>query len=147
MITITRRLEWDALHRIPGHEGRCQAFHGHRYVAELTCKADTLDKCGRIIDFAQVKALVGGFIDEHWDHTALLWEGDSSPAAKAIAEFNAACGRPVYVMSAPPTAENLAQELGAVAQRLLSPHQIEVAAVRIYETPNCFADWTPDPHS
>ena len=95
MVTCTRRLEWDAMHRIPLHESKCRAFHGHRYAAEITCLAP-LDSLGRVVDFGVVKQLVGGWIDQHWDHTAILMEGD--PEAGPIAEANARLGRPVYWM-------------------------------------------------
>ncbi len=139
-ITCTRRLEWDALHRIPGHEGKCRAFHGHRYAAEITCLAESLDNLGRVIDFGEIKLRVGGFIDKSWDHTAILWRGDDSDAAKAIAAFNEAAGRPIYWMDVPPTAENLAAELARIAQELLAPCGISVVSVRLYETPNGYAD-------
>ena len=42
-IAIVQRLEWDAMHRIPGHEGVCKAYHGHRYAAEISVTADKLD--------------------------------------------------------------------------------------------------------
>jgi len=35
-LTITRRLEFDAGHRIPHHAGKCCHLHGHRYAIELT---------------------------------------------------------------------------------------------------------------
>ena len=54
MITCTRRLEWDAMHRIPRHESKCAAFHGHRYAAEITCSAPELDDLGRVVDFGVV---------------------------------------------------------------------------------------------
>ena len=78
-VTCTRRLEWDAMHRIPRHESKCAAFHGHRYAAELTCLAP-LDDRGRVIDFGVVKERVGGWIDENWDHTAILQRDDPDPA-------------------------------------------------------------------
>ena len=84
MIVNTRRLEWDAMHRIPGHEGKCRAFHGHRYVAEITCAAPTLDALGRVVDFGVIKQRVGTWIDENWDHTAILAAHDTDPAAEAI---------------------------------------------------------------
>lgn len=141
-ITATRCLEWDALHRVPGHEGKCRAFHGHRYVAELTCSAPALDNVGRIIDFGVLKSVVGGWIDERWDHTAMLMEGDEDPAARQIAASNAGHGRPAYLMKAPPTAENIAAELATQAQQLLRHSGITVVSVRIWETPNSFATWT-----
>ena len=141
-ITCTRRLEWDAMHRIPRHESKCRAFHGHRYAAELTCAVPALDALGRVIDFGVVKERVGGWIDTHWDHTALLMEGD--PEAPPIAEANARLGRPVYWLSQPPTAEIIVAELARVAQELLADTGVTVVRVRLWETPNGTAEWTQD---
>ena len=90
MLTCIRRLEWDAMHRIPAHEHKCSAWHGHRYAVEIHCTAPELDHCGRVVDFGVIKREVGGWIDEHWDHTALIMKGDPDPAVSAIAESNAA---------------------------------------------------------
>jgi len=138
-ITCTRRLEWDAMHRIPNHESSCRAFHGHRYVAEIECEADALDELGRVIDFGLVKAKVGSWIDEYWDHTAILAKDD--PEAGAVAEVNARMQSPVYWLSAHPTAENMVAELARVSQELLSSSGITIARIRLWETPNCSAVW------
>jgi 6-pyruvoyltetrahydropterin/6-carboxytetrahydropterin synthase len=143
MIVCTRRIEWDAMHRIPGHEGRCRAFHGHRYVAEITCTAAALDGLGRIVDFGVIKQRVGGWVDEHWDHTAILQQGDPDPAVVQLAASNEALGRPVYWMATPPTAENIAAELACVASGLLADTGVCVVRLRIWETPNAWAEWTP----
>lgn len=140
-VTITRRLEWDAMHRIPRHESKCAAFHGHRYVAEVTCAAPALDALGRVLDFGVVKARVGGWIDTHWDHTALLMRTDPDPAVAAIAASNQAYGRPVYWMDVPPTAEHIVAELARVAQELLLDAGITVTRIRLWETPNGSAEW------
>ncbi|MBN2191181.1 MAG: 6-carboxytetrahydropterin synthase [Polyangiaceae bacterium] len=139
MITCTRRLEWDAMHRIPLHESKCRAFHGHRYAAEITCLAPELDALGRVVDFGVVKQLVGGWIDEHWDHTAILMRGD--PEASTIAEVNERLGRPVYWLERHPTAENIVAELARVARDLLSGTGVEVVRIRLWETPNGSAEW------
>lgn len=139
MITCTRRLEWDAMHRIPLHESKCSAFHGHRYAAEITCKAPDLDALGRVIDFGVVKELVGGWIDAHWDHTAILMRGD--PEAAPIAEANERLGRPVYWLDRHPTAENIVVELVRVAQELLAGSGVDVVRIRMWETPNGSAEW------
>lgn len=143
-LTCTRRLEWDAAHRVPRHEGRCAAWHGHRYVAEITCAAESLDDRGRVIDFGVIKELVGGWIDTRWDHTAVIMTGDPDPGAPAIATSNAASGRPVYWLDAPPTAENLVAELARIARELLEPRGVDVVSIRLWETPNCSAEWTRD---
>ncbi|MBI1233593.1 MAG: 6-carboxy-5,6,7,8-tetrahydropterin synthase [Alphaproteobacteria bacterium] len=139
-ITCTRLIAWDALHRIPGHEGICRAFHGHRYSAEITCAADALDGVGRVVDFSVIKKKVGGWIDTNWDHTAILMRGDPDPAVKAVCESNASYGRPVYMMDVPPTAENIAAELFRIASDLLREDGVSVQRIRVWETPNCYAD-------
>ena len=144
MPVCTRRFEWDACHRVPLHESKCRAFHGHRYAAEVTVHAPELDAVGRVVDFGVLKELVGTWIDTHWDHTALLQRGDTDPAAAAIARSNEGYGRPVFWLDRPPTAEVLAAELGGIASGLLQPLGISVVAVDLWETPNCRARW-PDP--
>ena len=140
-ITCTRRLEWDAMHRIPRHESRCAAFHGHRYAAELTCYAHDLDDRGRVIDFGVIKERVGGWIDHHWDHTALLMRGDPDPAIPLLVASNEVNGRPVYWFEAPPTAETLASELAHIATGLLADTGVRLVRVRLWETPNGSAEW------
>ena len=130
------------MHRIPRHESKCRAYHGHRYAAEITCVTDALDSLGRVIDFGVVKQLVGGWVDEHWDHTAILMTGDDDPAIAALAASNAAHGRPVYWLNASPTAENIVAELGRVATVLLAPTGVRVLSIRLWETPNGSAEWT-----
>jgi 6-pyruvoyltetrahydropterin/6-carboxytetrahydropterin synthase len=142
MITCTRRLEWDAMHRIPGHEGVCRCYHGHRYAVEITCAADALDHCGRVVDFGVIKALVGAWIDANWDHTAILMKGDPDPSVPHVAEANARMGKPVYWLDAPPTAENLVAVLATVAGELLADSGVRVERLRLWETPNCSAEWT-----
>ena len=78
---------------------RCAAFHGHRYVAEITCTAPSLDDRGRIVDFGVIKERVGTWIDQTWDHTALLMRTDPDPAIAAIAASTAL--PPFARMSAP----------------------------------------------
>jgi 6-pyruvoyltetrahydropterin/6-carboxytetrahydropterin synthase len=143
MVTCTRRLEWDAMHRIPLHESKCRAFHGHRYVAEITCAIPELDDLGRVVDFGVVKEKVGGWIDDNWDHTAILMRSD--PAAPPIAEANARFGRPVYWTDRAPTAEVIVAELAVHAQRLLADTGVTVVRIRLWETPNGSAEWTLSP--
>ena len=141
MITCTRRLEWDAAHRVPRHESKCRAWHGHRYAAEITCSAPQLDDRGRVVDFGVIKERVGAWIDQHWDHTVLLQRGDDDPAVAVLAASNEASGRPVYWMDGAPTAENIAAELAGCASDLLRETGVTVESVRVWETPNCSAQW------
>lgn len=150
MTTITRRIEFDYGHRVLGHEGKCKHLHGHRGVAEITVSGD-LDPLGRVIDFSVLKSVVGKWVDDNWDHNMLLHPkdplcglGQSGQVSPLWMEqiFN---GKEPYVFppETNPTAENIARVLGEKAIELLKPYHIEVVGVRVFETPNCWADWNP----
>lgn len=136
IITCVRRLEFDAGHRLPRHEGRCASLHGHRYVVEIRCRAEALDSVGRVIDFSKIKQLVGGWIDENLDHAFIAHADEDAE----LASFLRTDGRRFYMVDFSPTAENLGEYILHQAEELLRPYQIEVTGLRLYETPNCYVD-------
>lgn len=137
-ITCTRILEFDAGHRVVGHEGKCLNAHGHRYKVQITCRAAELDSVGRVIDFGAIKQLVGTWIDRNWDHAMILWEED-----RELIDFLVSQGHAVYRLPWNPTAENMARYLLVfICPQMLAPKGIQAIKVRIWETPNCFADAT-----
>jgi 6-pyruvoyltetrahydropterin/6-carboxytetrahydropterin synthase len=138
LLTCSRRLEFDYGHRLLKHESKCAHAHGHRGVVEIECSASELDSVGRIIDFSAVKELVGGWIDANWDHAFIYFDEDERMAA-----FLETGEQRRYSLAAEPTAENLVRHLGVVASGLLAGRGISVVRVRLYETPNCFAEWRP----
>jgi len=136
-VTCTRRIEFDAAHRVVGHEGKCKNLHGHRYALEATFATRTLDKLGRVVDFAVIKKLLGKWIDDNWDHTTILFDKDK-PLGKAITGIT---GQKIFYMSANPTAENMADYiLHTVCSDLFGDMPIECVRIRLYETPNCYAE-------
>ncbi|NMG66570.1 6-carboxytetrahydropterin synthase QueD [Azoarcus indigens] len=141
---ITRRLEFDAGHRIPDHASQCRHLHGHRYVLEVTLsgdiiKADGQPVNGMVMDFADVKRIANEQVVSRWDHAFLVYRGDS-----LVVDFLATVpGHKTVVLDVVPTAENLA----AVAFRILDAayqdiygNHLRLERVRLYETPNCWAD-------
>jgi 6-pyruvoyltetrahydropterin/6-carboxytetrahydropterin synthase len=146
---ITRKLEFDAGHRVLKHESKCRHLHGHRYVVELTVEADQLDALGRVVDFSVLKSVVGGWVDEHWDHNILLhpedplWQVWDSELVQPEFSDSVFGSKMPYMMPTDcnPTAENLAMVLFNIASSLLRDTALRVVHVRIYETPNCWADY------
>lgn len=138
IISCTRHLEFDAAHRVMQHESKCKYVHGHRYRVEVTFTSeDGLDPQGRVIDFGVIKEILGTWIDENWDHTAILNEEDRV-LGDIIEEQT---GQEVFYLPYNPTAENMARFLlEAVCPELFSAFAMECVAVRVHETPNCFAD-------
>jgi len=74
--TCTRRIQFCAGHRVAGHENKCNNLHGHNYVAFITAQAHNLDNLGRVVDFSVLKDIIGGWIDDNWDHGLILWRED-----------------------------------------------------------------------
>ena len=141
---ITRRLEFDAGHRIPDHKSQCRHLHGHRYAMEICLAGDVIDSRGRsdhgmVMDFSEVKNLAMMNLIEVWDHAFLCWRED-----RQVADFLASVpGHKTVLLDRVPTAENLAQ----IAFDLLDPiyrdcyaNHLQLNRVRLYETPNCWAD-------
>ena len=147
LITCTRRLEWDAGHRVLNHEGKCKHLHGHRYVADITIAAPGLDSLGRVVDFGKVKEVVGRWIDENLDHNMMLHPDDLLLKLNEKVAYTPMYGevfahKDPYIMPsdlANPTAENIAVLILRMSQQLLGD-ELQVQQVRIYETPNCYAD-------
>ena len=141
---ITRRLEFDSGHRIPNHRSRCRHLHGHRYALEVTLAGPVVavpgdPREGMVLDFSEVKAIARRVVVDVWDHAFLAWRED-----KAVLDFLATIPEHrTVVFAAPPTAEHLAD----AAFRLLEPayrgefgNALTLERVRLYETPNCWAD-------
>lgn len=151
--TVTRRLEWDAGHRVLGHVGRCKHLHGHRYTAEITVAAPELDGLGMVIDFSVLKEKVGGWIDRCWDHNmmlhvsdplaVMLWSGNDRTTVLGDVRKDVFADKAPYLMTTGnPTAENIACELFHKATDLLTGTGITVLRVKVQETPNCWAEYT-----
>ena len=141
---ITRRLEFDAGHRIPHHDSLCRHLHGHRYAIEVTVSGDVIATAsdpeqGMVADFSSVKTLVHKHIVAPWDHSFLVFVED-----RAVIEFlDTLPEHRTVKFDAPPTAEHLAItafRLLVAAFGAVYGKRLRVEQVRIYETPNCWAD-------
>ena len=136
-ITCTRRIEFDAAHRVTGHEGKCKYLHGHRYALEATFISKELDTLGRVVDFGVIKELLGGWIDANWDHTTILFNKDKA-LGTAISDIT---GQKIFYLPTNPTAENMAGYIMEhVCCELFGTLPIQCVRIKLYETPNCYAE-------
>ena len=141
---VTRRLEFDAGHRIPDHQSQCRHLHGHRYALEITLEGNVIDQTGdpangMVMDFSEIKSLAEQHLVDLWDHSFLVYAGDT-----AIVEFlKTIPGHKTVILDCIPTAENLAAKafcvLDAVYQDTYG-NQLRLQRIRLYETPNCWVD-------
>ena len=147
MITITRRLEFDAGHRIPHHANQCRHLHGHRYALELTVTGALVEvqgsaDQGMVADFSEVKSIANQAVVELWDHAFLAWKHD-----RPVLDFLATLpGHRTVEFEQPPTAEHLAATAFGLLEAALAARygsRLALARVRLYETPNAWADAGP----
>jgi len=134
-MNCTRKIEFDAGHRVLGHAGKCRFPHGHRYVLEVTASSQRLNTLGMVMDFGEIKSIIGEWVARVIDHGFLVYEKDR----ELLSLLNALSESKVCVVGFNPTAENLSEWLLAKCDELLGK-ETEVSHVRLYETPNCWAD-------
>ena len=146
MTTITRKIEWDMAHRLgDGYQSKCKYLHGHRYTAEITCSAPTLNKFGMVIDLGDIKNLCKGWIDEHLDHGTMVYVDDTSLVDWLIIQK-----QKYYPIPFNTTVENIVDLLAVVfSQQLervsaLRARGVKLVKLRVYETPNGWAEWRAD---
>lgn len=136
-LTIMRRIKFCAGHRLYKHGGKCEFFHGHNYLADFHVTGDEVDDVGRVIDFAELKRLFKGWIDEHWDHAFLLNEEDEN----GINAIRQVVPCKLYVLPKNPTAEGMATYLlDTVCPKLLQGTGVTCTKVAIWETEDSFAE-------
>lgn len=141
---ITKRVEFDAGHRVPSHRSKCCNMHGHRYVMEVTLKGQIKpvrgeSDDGMVLDFADVKTIAQALV-ERWDHAFIVFDKDTQCRAAL-----SAMGTEHKTVIVPfiPTVENLADaafvELAKMYREKFGD-ALFLTKVRLFETPNSWAD-------
>ena len=146
---ITRRLEFDAGHRIPNHNSQCKHLHGHRYAIEITLSGkviatEGISEQGMVMDFSDVKRIAKARVVDAWDHAFLVYRGD-----KVVLDFlHSIPDHKTVVLDVVPTAENLAMvafDLLDEAYQNTFGNDLRLERVRLYETPNNWVDCVRKP--
>jgi 6-pyruvoyltetrahydropterin/6-carboxytetrahydropterin synthase len=133
MFQVTREIEFCYGHRLLDYDGKCRHLHGHNGRAVITLQGAALDRCGMLVDFAEIKAKVQAWIDENLDHNMLLCRVD--PLLPMLLDR----GERVFVMDDNPTAENIARLIYDQAAQAGLP----VVKVVLWETEHCYSSYEP----
>jgi len=148
MLSITRKLEFDAGHRIPDHKSQCRNLHGHRYTLEITLVGAVIDKEGHsdngmIMDFSDVKTIAREHLVDVWDHAFITYSQDT-----AVLEFlQTLPGHRTVVIDSIPTVENLARTAFGILKPAFHDRYgtgLRLQRLVLHETPNCWAEITAD---
>ena len=135
MFRVTKEIHFCYGHRLLNYAGKCRNLHGHNGKAVITLEAASLDALGMVVDFSEIKRVVGKWIDETLDHRMLLNEAD--PIIPELVRQ----GEPFVTLDANPTAENIARLIFERAAGSGMP----VTEVTLWETESSFATYRPTP--
>lgn len=105
MFKVVKEVEWSAAHRLLNYEGKCSRLHGHSWRAVFTFESENLNKDGMVVDFAIIKKIIQGWVDQHWDHGLILSFAD--PLINILQNTE----HQIYPIQGNPTAEHMAQFL------------------------------------
>lgn len=115
------RDDFSAAHHLREYKGKCEQLHGHNWHVELRLAGSDLDAAGMLLDFGDVKHLLGEVLGQ-LDHVYL----NDVPPFDTIN----------------PSSENLARVIAErMAERL--PEAVRVVSVTTWESDRCGATYRP----
>lgn len=137
---ITRKTTFDSMHRVMNERMKCYNIHGHTYLCKLKFEFSQSEEIGYAIDFKEIKRIGCQFIDDKFDHGAIL-----NPHDTELIEVSKRLNSKLWLMSlnghlnyCNPSVENIAKEIFMSMEVLFQNyHNLKISKVIIYETPNC----------
>jgi 6-pyruvoyltetrahydropterin/6-carboxytetrahydropterin synthase len=123
MFEITVEQTFAAGHALRDYKGKCENVHGHNYRVRVTIEGEQLDSTGLLVDFVDVKRLMGGAI-EYLDHRFI---NDLDPFDKIN-----------------PSAENIAKYFyDRLHDGLKNEPPVRISEIRVWETDTSSAVYRP----
>ena len=89
MFEVAVEQSFASAHALRNYKGRCENVHGHNWKVRVVIEGEKLDQTGMLVDFLDVKSLLGEILDRH-DHQFLseIPPFDLiNPSAENIAEY------------------------------------------------------------
>jgi 6-pyruvoyltetrahydropterin/6-carboxytetrahydropterin synthase len=92
MFQLKKEFRFEAAHRLPSHDGKCQRLHGHSWKMRIVVQGMTLHdvgpKIGMLVDFSDISAKVKPLVDDFLDHHYLNeTTGLENPTSESIAAW------------------------------------------------------------
>lgn len=134
MYTITKEVYFCYGHRLMNHPGKCRHLHGHSVKASISIQQEALNAQGMVCDFADIRACVEAYIDEHLDHNFLLHKDD--PIIPTLVANN----ERFMALDEHPTAEVLSKMI----YRHVRQAGLNVVEVALWETASAYARYRED---
>ena len=144
MFRIEKRFTVPIGHRLSKHKGRCSSIHGHNFTILVGLRHFELNENDMIIDFSDLKAIVGALIDQY-DHKLLVNKKDADwmePLAKKMG-FRASI---FDHKDHDPTAERLSEQLFLKLNEIFTEMKMTFTLeyVTVFENENSKATYEED---
>lgn len=124
MFLLNVKAHYDSAHFLRNYHGKCENLHGHHYVVEAALSYDDVGPGGMAFDFTEAKVHLRAIANE-LDHKNI---NDVPPFTELE-----------------PSAENQARWIFEELRKRLGSEGEHLAYVRVWETPNQWAQYSPRP--
>ena len=140
MFKISKEFSFDMAHLLDGHDGKCQNLHGHTYKLQVEIAGNLFEsgaKKAMVIDFSDLKTVVKKAILDPVDH-AFIYDKTSKRESK-VAKLLQDLDSKTFGVPFRTTAEEMAR---FIFNRLKYDEKLAVSAIRLWETPTSFCEYT-----
>lgn len=139
VIRLTKEFYFEMAHFLPGYDGLCSNVHGHSYLLHVTVAGSPSDdpsspKFGMVMDFSDLKKIVGEEVVGRLDHALMVRRGSVDPSSVESITHR------LVEVDYQPTCENMLVDFaGRISRRL--PCGVRLVSLRLNETATSFAEW------
>ena len=130
---VAKEFHWEMGHRLPEHFGLCKNIHGHSYKMIVVIEGN-LNEQGMVIDFYDVEKKINPIV-EKLDHSFMVKDDDM-----LTLEFLEKMNSKKVVVDFESTVENICKYISGEIKSSKLPNNVSSLAVRVYETPDAYAD-------
>lgn len=90
--TLKKKFRFEAAHKLPHHDGKCQRLHGHSWVGWVIVEGDKLmdsgAQKGMVLDYGYISSIVKPLVNEYLDHHYLNDTlGLENPTSEEVARW------------------------------------------------------------
>jgi len=143
-IRVTKEFDFEMAHALWNYDGACRNIHGHSYKLFVTIMGEPVadqnnPKLGMVLDFKDLKDIVKDTVVDFLDHSLVVYHKSDGEALSRVKGLY----KKVHVLDFQPTCENLVMFVVHKIRSLLPP-ELELHAVKLYETATSYAEWYAD---
>ena len=139
---VTKHIEFETAHLLPGYTGGCGNLHGHSYKLEVTVSGPQVEGWGMVIDFKNLKKAMQEVVP---DHMFVYNKENPSEVEKDLVNVLEKYELAYRGFNFDTTAENMvkyyAEYLEEILQNEFGYEDIEVVEAKLWETRDSYATY------